>query len=129
MPSEYHLRLMHFIGVMYWVFLGLKSFRLESYILSNRGLGLLRRIFETFCRVWSGSLHFLTFSQMQRCRALRTLYHGSIYPAPESRVGGVTEVHHHAFRVSFKTYAFHRFYELGIFVFKGFQIRIIHSIE
>ena len=46
MPSEHHLRLMHFKGFVYWIFLGVKAVKLESYILSNRGLGLLQRRIE-----------------------------------------------------------------------------------
>ena len=34
---EHHLRLMHFIGFMYWVFFGVKATRLESYIFYRIG--------------------------------------------------------------------------------------------
>ena len=37
MPSEHHLSCMHFIGCMYWVFLGVKALGLESYIFYRIG--------------------------------------------------------------------------------------------
>ena len=73
-PSEYHLRLMHLIGVMYWVFLGLKAFRLESYILSNRGLVCYEEYLEFFVEC---TLHWRVpciFWHSVRCNAAQLIH-------------------------------------------------------